>query len=328
MAMVMAISSPAPAIGAGDRTAALDLIVPVAKNQGFDEYARLLAPYLSRRLGSPVRIVNRPGRAMAAGLEAVLDAPPDGRTLGLVSGPQILLSALAARDKANGRLARARVIARVDTAPLILLLNVSHPASDLAGLRRLKRPLNLGGGVGDSRLQFEAALHCRAAGIPCVFNGRFETPRAQVLAAIQGEIDAVLIRERSARRITRWSVLRALAVAGAERAQLYPGLAQLAPTGEDAQSAWWRTFAHDVRRLGRLVIAPPGIAVHRLKALRASFRDVLTNPRVVSAAGRAGRGIVFGAPGPVEIALRRRLKDAKSRTAVRALAGMVGVGGR
>ena len=302
------------------RGATLSLVVPVGKGHGFDQYARLLVPYLTSRMKAPVVVVNRPGRAMTAGLEAVLSAPADGRTIGLLSGSQILLSALAEKSKADGRLARMGVIARLNAAPLILLINFNHPVSELAGLRNLKRPLNLGGGVGNPWRQLEAALNCRAARIPCIFRGKFATRRAQVLAAISGRLDAILIRERSARRITRWNMLRPLAVAGAARSSLYPRLPALVPPSEDPGNMWWRDFTLEIRNLGRLVVAPPGVGKNRLDALRSVFRDVLTSPRVIAAASRKNLGITYAPPAPIEKILRRRLNDPTSREAGRALA--------
>ncbi len=313
------------AAGASPRGASLTLIVPVSKGQGFDQYARLLAPYLTNRLKTPVVVVNRPGRAMAAGLEAVLNAPADGRTIGLLSGSQILLSALAEKGKVDERLGRMGIIARVNAAPLILLVNVSHAVSDMADLQSLKRPLNLGGGVGNPRRQLEAALNCRAARIRCIFQGRFATRRAQVLSAIRGRLDAVLIRERSARRITRRNMLRPIAVAGVERAALYPRLPALVPPGQDSGNSWWRELAFEVRGLGRLVVAPPGVRKNQLSALRSVFRDVLTSPRFIAAAGRESRGVAYAPPGPIQEILRRRLNDPTSREAGRVLARMVDI---
>ena len=57
------------------------LIVGVAAGGANDTVARLVAQALSERLGQPVVVENRPGAGGDIGLEAVINAPPDGHTL-------------------------------------------------------------------------------------------------------------------------------------------------------------------------------------------------------------------------------------------------------
>jgi len=62
-------------------TQPIRLIVGVAAGGANDTVARLLAQTLSERLGQPVVVENRPGAGGNVGLEAVINAPPDGHTL-------------------------------------------------------------------------------------------------------------------------------------------------------------------------------------------------------------------------------------------------------
>ena len=57
------------------------IIVGFAAGSGSDIFARLMAQWLSERIGQPVLIENRPGAGGNIGTETVVKAPPDGYTL-------------------------------------------------------------------------------------------------------------------------------------------------------------------------------------------------------------------------------------------------------
>jgi len=59
------------------------LIVPQAAGSATDTVARILAPEMSKPLGQPVVVENRPGGALTIGIDAVAKAAPDGYSIGM-----------------------------------------------------------------------------------------------------------------------------------------------------------------------------------------------------------------------------------------------------
>src|SRR5262249_53401973 len=72
----------------------LRLIVGFAPGGGYDLYARMLAPYLSKNLSATVIVENRPGAGGLVALNGIYVSPPDGLTLMIVNGTGAAFSQL------------------------------------------------------------------------------------------------------------------------------------------------------------------------------------------------------------------------------------------
>src|SRR6266540_3461361 len=92
-AMPAAASAQTPAQSWPQR--AIKMIVPFPAGGGTDFIARLAAKHLSDRLGQQVYVENRGGANGAIGTQALMQAEPDGYTIGAISdGPMIINPAL------------------------------------------------------------------------------------------------------------------------------------------------------------------------------------------------------------------------------------------
>jgi tripartite-type tricarboxylate transporter receptor subunit TctC len=106
------------------------LIVGVAAGGANDTVARLVAQALSERLGQPVVVENRPGAGGNIGLEAVINAPPDGHTLLFATSANALSASFY--DKANVNFARdITPVTSLVRGPLIMEVNPSFPAKTI-----------------------------------------------------------------------------------------------------------------------------------------------------------------------------------------------------
>lgn len=130
VACALSLSSSPSAFALDYPTKPVRLIVGVAPGGANDTVARLLAQTLSERLGQPVVVENRPGAGGNIGLEAVINAPPDGYTLLFATSA----NALAASFYDNPNVNFARDIAPVTSlvrGPLVMEVNPSFPAKTI-----------------------------------------------------------------------------------------------------------------------------------------------------------------------------------------------------
>ena len=76
------ISTPALAAGAEYPTRAIEYVVPAAAGGDTDMFARIIAPYVGKRFGHPVMVVNKPGGGTVVGAAYVLkQQKADGYTV-------------------------------------------------------------------------------------------------------------------------------------------------------------------------------------------------------------------------------------------------------
>lgn len=125
---------------AGRDAAALDypirpvrIIVGSAAAGPIDISARLIAQWLTERLGQPFLVENRPGAAGNIGTEFVVRAPPDGYTLLMAFSGAAINATLY--DNLNFNFLRDMVpVASVNRIPLVLEVHPAFPATTVAEL--------------------------------------------------------------------------------------------------------------------------------------------------------------------------------------------------
>jgi tripartite-type tricarboxylate transporter receptor subunit TctC len=103
------------------------ILVGFAAGGSNDTYARLIAQWLSERLGQPFIVENRPGAGTNIATDIVLKAPPDGHTLLLVNPANAINATLYERLNFNF-IQDAQPIASMIRQPLVMLVNPSVPA--------------------------------------------------------------------------------------------------------------------------------------------------------------------------------------------------------
>jgi tripartite-type tricarboxylate transporter receptor subunit TctC len=103
------------------------LIFGFAPGGSADVTARVMAQWLTERLGQPVVVESRPGAGSNIATEAVVNAPPDGYTLLLATVPNAVNATLY--EKLNFNFIRdIAPVAGIHSVPQVILMHPSLPA--------------------------------------------------------------------------------------------------------------------------------------------------------------------------------------------------------
>ena len=108
-------------------------IVPYPAGGSTDIIARLVAQFMSDRMGQPIVIENRPGGGTNIGTQAVANAPPDGYTLLFTASTHTINVSLYQSLPFNF-LRDITMVSGLTELPLVLVVNPAMPAKTLAEL--------------------------------------------------------------------------------------------------------------------------------------------------------------------------------------------------
>lgn len=291
--LVAVVGVPGPAVSYP--TKPVTLIVPFKAGSAPDTTFRVLAELVEKDLGQKVVVVNRPGPGGTIGVSEVLQAAPDGHTIGMGGTGVVLLQPLMQDLPFKGP-DDMTLIAQTNAAPIALAVNASSPwrtLPELLGEAR-KRPgqlsVGLGGGL-HTVLHVELALLEKRAGVK--FNAVPFDAGAQLPALLGGSIDAALGQIVLLSPHVKTAKVRVVAQVGARRARGWDAVPTLKDLGYDITAIPYE-----------FVIAPKGIPRPVVEKLATVFRNATESAAFRDYADK--RGLEVSYLGPTELAERLR----------------------
>jgi tripartite-type tricarboxylate transporter receptor subunit TctC len=283
-------------------------LVGTSPGGGYDTYARLLAPHLSKKLGANVIVENKPGGSHMVAMNAVWQATPDGLTIDIAPGEGAVLGKLLNEPGIRFDLTKFPIVGRVNTAPRILIINPKLPYHSLKDILAAKKTLVLSFAGKTDGASDTATVFCHAVKMKCKALIGYPSSKEFTMAAVRGESDGTVLTEDSAQRFSQNDQLRPIVVTGRERSELMPDVPTVFEAMKvDDEAAWWLDFRDDVRKLGRLIVTAPGTPPDRLAFLRKSLREIENDPAVQKAFEAKGNPLTYGAPEEMEKIIQRFL---------------------
>ena len=268
-----------------------------AAGSGYDLYSRMLAPWLAKELGTTVVVESRPGAGMMTAMNHVWGAAPDGLTLMLAPGEGAVFAKLTDDPALRFDLTKFPIVARVNTAPRVLIVNPDGPFKKMADFAKPPKTIFIGANGKTDGASDTSAVVCHALKLPCKIMIGYPSSKEFSMAAIRGEVDGTILVDDSAMRYSDNNQLRALAVISRERAPLMPKVPTIFEELKlDAEATWWIDFREDLRKIGRLLIVPPGIAPERLAYLRMIAKKVLNDKEALAEFEQRNQPALFGEP--------------------------------
>jgi len=201
-------------------------IVAVAPGGGNDIFARLMAQWLTERLGQPFIVENRPGGGNNLGTEMVAKAPPDGYTLLLASTNNA--SNVALYEHLSFDFIRdIAPIAGIARTTLVMVVNPSVPAKSLpefiAYAKANPGKVNMASSGVGSIGQLSGELLKMMAGIDMV-HVPYHGNGPALTGLLAQEVQVLFPSLASAISYIKSGQLRALAVTSATRSEATPDI--------------------------------------------------------------------------------------------------------
>jgi tripartite-type tricarboxylate transporter receptor subunit TctC len=207
-----------------------------------DITARLIAQWLSERLGQPVVVESRPGGGTNIATEAVVRAPADGYTLLLVAPANAINASLY--DKLNYNFIRDMApVSGLIRFPNVVVVNPAVPAKTIPELIAYAKAnpgkLNMASSGAGSTIHVSGELFKMLTGINMV-HVPYRGGAPALTDLMSGQVQVMFDNLPTSIEYIRAGKLRGLAVTSAERSHLLPDV----PTVSDyvpgyEASAWY-----------------------------------------------------------------------------------------
>ena len=217
------------------------LIVGFSAGGPTDITARLIAQWLSERLGRQFVVENRPGAGSNIGTEAVVNALPDGYTLLLVGATNAINATLY--DKLNFNLIRdIAPVSGIIRVPLVMEVHPSVPVRTvpefIAYAKANPGKINLGSGGNGTTTHVAGELLKLMAGVDMV-HVPYRGGAPMLIDLLGGQVQVTFDPMPSAIEYVRSGKLRALAVTTASRSEALPDLPTVADVLPGYEASTW-----------------------------------------------------------------------------------------
>lgn len=249
-------------------------IVPSGAGGASDATVRIVTNELTKRMGQPFVIENRPGASGIIGLDAVAKSKPDGYTIGAAALSSIVTGSLVAKSLPFNPTRDFVPIAMLTTQPNLLGVPSSLPIKSVKELIAYSQaqpaPIFYGSNGNGSSLHVATELFRSNTGLRATHVPYKSTPAAET-DLMGGQLQMLIDNFATMAPNVQSGRLRALAITGPKRSPLLPNVPTMAEAGvPGAEMLTW---------VG--VVGPAGIPADIVKRLNTEINAVLSDPTVV-----------------------------------------------
>ncbi len=270
------------------------MIVGSGVGGGYDIFSRMIAPYLAKVLGTTVVVENQPGAGGLLALNKLYAAPPDGLQISLTNGTGAAFAQLTGDQAARFDLVKFSYLSTVGAPPALWLVGPNSPIREVQPAIDAKMKWRWASSGGTSGLGIGAAFTCVALKLDCHVVQGYKGSADAGLAVTRGEMDALYEPESSANNFVKAKQNWALATMSRTKSRFFPDRPTIFEAARmDADGIWVMGFLANVEKLGRILVAPPGIPPARLAYLQEAVKQTLHNPQLIADGERAERIIEY-----------------------------------
>lgn len=272
-------------------------IVPYDPGGGYDEYARMIAPYMEKYTGSRVDIVNMPGSGGMKGAVEIFNSPSDGTYIGIINGSAMVTNQLAEIEGANYKVGQYSYLGRMVSDPRVFVAAANSGIDSFEDMQADGETAIVGAtGLGGSTY-VDAVIIGDVFGVDQKVVHGFDRSGDIRTAMLRGDVDAMWGSLGSALEGIAAGEHKVILHAEKEARPEFgdaPSIYEVAEKSEDPEHAMkvlrsWEAL----NAVGRPVAAPPGVPEDRLDFLQSAFDQAMNDPEFVKFAQDNKRDLLY-----------------------------------
>ncbi len=262
------------------------IVVPWAPGGFTDRLGRMLAEKMTKSLGQPVLVDNRPGASGAIGSELVARAVPDGHLLLLSTSDSTVKLMQDRKVDPIGEFAQVSLLA---TQPVYLAVAAGMPARTIGEFIAMARArpgqITYASSGEGSAVHLAMELFTNAAGIR-LNHVPYKGMGPALTDLLGGQVDSVLLSLQGSSGHFGTGRLRPLAITSSARSPLMPDVPTVAESGvPNYKLTLWYGLA-----------APRGTPAPVIETLNRAVREALAAPDVQTALRQGGTDPIGSSP--------------------------------
>jgi tripartite-type tricarboxylate transporter receptor subunit TctC len=263
------------------------LVVGYAAGGGTDITARLMAQWLSERLGQQFVIENRPGAGTNIATEAVVRAAPDGYTLLLATTGNAINATLYQKLNFNFILDISPV-AGIIRVPNVMVVSPSMPVKTVPEFIRYAKAnpgkINMASGGAGGTDHMSGELFKMMAGVNMI-HVAYRGLSPALTDLLGGQVQVIFSSVPAAIEYVRAGKLRALAVTTATRFEGMPDIPTVGDVVPNFEASQWYGIG-----------APKNTPAEIVDKLNKEINAALTDPNMKSRLAELGGTALAGSP--------------------------------
>lgn len=276
------------------------IIVPHGAGGGSDTYTRMIQPYFEKYLpGSKVIVDNVPGAGGLIGLNLAFTAKPDGYTICISDGGNMVYSTIAEAEGVKYKIDKWTYLARIAAEPSILTVPAKSQFNSFEEIVNADKKLLFStSGVGDGAF-FALGVVAHVFDFEIIPVTGYAGSKESSMAAVRGEVDLWQCSLGTTLPLIKNGDVKAMVVYGLKREAELPEVPTLVEIVNDDNSGLGETDRKiikaiiNVSEVRRLIMAPPGLDESKTFILREAVKKALHDPELIARLKQINRPIVY-----------------------------------
>jgi len=272
----------------------VELVVPYDAGGGYDQYGRLIAPFLADCLAADVIVLNEPGAGGLLATSQTAVAPPDGTRIQLISSIGGISAQIAEAEGVNFDLNDVSWLGRFAAEPLVVSVAPDSEFETFQDMIDADRPIRFASTGPGSLDYITPTLLSQVYGFEIDLITGFAGTGESQTAVARGDADAHAVFLDSALGFIEAGEARPLVLVGAEASDSIPETPttqDMPPEGEADRAVLDAYIA--LAETGRSVIGGPELPDDLLTSLREGLECALSNEEFLAQSEQAGRPIDY-----------------------------------